>query len=67
MRGTAYGTYNAIIGLLAFPSSLIAGILWQKFSPSAPFYFGGVLALLASLLMALWMPKSAGEDASQPG
>jgi MFS family permease len=67
MRGTAYGTYNAIIGLLAFPSSLIAGILWQKFSPSAPFYFGGALALLASLLMAFWMPKSSSAGASQPG
>ncbi|MHB8933878.1 MAG: MFS transporter, partial [Bellilinea sp.] len=29
LRGTAYGTYHAVIGLLAFPSSLIAGILWQ--------------------------------------
>lgn len=65
LRGTAYGTYNAIIGLLAFPSSLIAGILWQGaggwtgFGPSAPFLFGGSLALIASLLMAFWMPKTA--------
>jgi MFS family permease len=29
MRGTAYGTYNAVIGLLAFPASFIAGLLWQ--------------------------------------
>src|SRR5450759_4629314 len=29
LRGTAYGTYNAIIGLLAFPASVIAGLLWQ--------------------------------------
>ena len=64
MRGTAYGTYNAIIGLLAFPSSLIAGILWQGvgswsgFGPSAPFYFGAVLAMLSALLMVVWMPKT---------
>lgn len=64
LRGTAYGTYNAIIGLLAFPSSFIAGILWQGiggwggFGPSAPFFFGGSLALIASLLMLLWMPKT---------
>lgn len=63
MRGTAYGTYHAVIGLLAFPSSLIAGILWQGvgawagFGPSAPFLFGGSLALIAALLMAFWMPK----------
>ncbi len=64
LRGTAYGTYNAVIGLLAFPSSFIAGILWQGigswngFGPSAPFLFGGTLALLAALLMVFWMPKS---------
>jgi len=28
-RGTAYGLYNAAIGLMAFPASLIAGLLWQ--------------------------------------
>jgi len=64
LRGTAYGTYHAVIGLLAFPSSLIAGILWQGvggwagFGPAAPFLFGGALALFAALLMALWMPKT---------
>ncbi len=61
LRSTAYGTYNAIIGFLA---SFIAGLLWQGiggwpgFGPSAPFLFGGSLALIAALLMALWMPKT---------
>lgn len=70
LRGTAYGTYNAVIGLLAFPSSLIAGILWEGvgawggFGPSAPFLFGGSLALLASLLMAFWMPKTSARGAA---
>lgn len=63
LRGTAYGTYNAIIGFLAFPASFIAGLLWQGagawdgFGPSAPFLFGGTLALMAAFLMAVWMPK----------
>jgi MFS family permease len=62
-RGTAYGTYNATIGILAFPASLIAGLLWQGaggwsgFGPSAPFLFGGTLALIAALLMAVWLPR----------
>jgi MFS family permease len=65
MRGTAFGTYHAVIGLLAFPASLIAGILWEGawgwdgFGPSAPFLFGGLLALAAALLMIFWMPKTA--------
>lgn len=57
LRGTAYGTYNAIIGLLAFPASFIAGLLWQGFGPSAPFLFGGTLSLLAAFLMMFWLPS----------
>jgi MFS family permease len=55
-RGTAYGLYNAGVGLTAFPASLIAGLLWQGafgwsgFGPAAPFYFGAVMALLAGVL-----------------
>jgi MFS family permease len=62
VRGTAYGTYNAVLGILDFPASLIAGILWQGigswagFGPSAPFIWGGVLALIAAGMMALWRP-----------
>lgn len=57
-RGTAYGTYNAVLGILDFPASLIAGILWQGvgpwqgFGPSAPFLFGAAMAFLAAALMA---------------
>jgi MFS family permease len=67
MRGTAYGTYNAILGIIDFPASLIAGLLWQGvggwegFGPSAPFLFGGALAFLAALLMYLWQPKAQME------
>lgn len=63
LRGTAYGTYNAVVGLMAFPASVIAGVLWQGvgawngFGPGAPFVFGGVMALIAAGLMAVWLPK----------
>lgn len=64
VRGTAYGTYNAVIGILAFPSSVIAGVLWQGafgwkgLGAPAPFIFGGVLALIAALWLAAWNPKT---------
>ena len=63
LHGTAYGTYNAVLGILDLPASLIAGVLWQGigwwggFGASAPFLFGGGLALLAALLMSFWNPK----------
>ncbi len=56
-RGRAYGLFNAAIGLTALPASLIAGLLWQGagawtgFGPSAPFIFGAIMALAASLLL----------------
>ncbi len=61
-RGTAYGLYNAAIGLAALPASVIAGVLWQGvgswagFGASAPFYFGAALALLAGFLFWRLVP-----------
>ncbi len=54
-RGTAYGYFNAAIGLAALPASLIAGVLWQFINPDAPFIFGAVLALLAGFLLITWV------------
>ena len=53
-RGTAYGLYHGVVGLTLLPASLIAGWLWQAYSPAAPFFFGAALAFLAMLgMMAL--------------
>lgn len=66
LRGTAYGTYNGILGILDLPASVIAGVLWQGlgswqgFGAAAPFYFGAGTALLAALLMVIWQ-KSLGK------
>jgi MFS family permease len=57
-RGTAYGLFNAAIGLTVLPASVVAGLLWQGlgtwtgFGPSAPFFFGALMALLAGLLFS---------------
>ena len=50
-RGTAYGLYNGVVGLMALPASLIAGVLWDRIAPAAAFYFGAGLALLAMVGM----------------
>ncbi len=62
-RGTAYGYYNATIGLMALPASVLAGILWQGigdwhgFGASAPFIAGAILAALAVGLLYLWQRR----------
>jgi hypothetical protein len=30
------------------PASLLAGLLWKFLGASAPFYFGGIMGILAS-------------------
>jgi MFS family permease len=66
-RGTAYGIFNAAVGIMAFPASLIAGILWQGvfgwqgLGAAAPFFFGSAMALVAVALTVFWLPKLAKE------
>lgn len=56
-RGTAYGVYNAAVGLMALPASVLAGLLWQGvggwdgFGPGAPFLCGAFLALTATAIL----------------
>jgi len=57
-RGAAYGLFNAAMGLAALPASLLAGLLWHRISPAAPFYLGGSLALIA-LIGLHFVPKNS--------
>jgi MFS family permease len=64
LRGTAYGAWHAVLGLIDLPASLVAGILWQGIGAwpglgaSAPFLFGAATSLLAALLLAAWRPAA---------
>jgi MFS family permease len=49
LRGTLIGLHATLVGIGLLPASLIAGGLWQLFGASAPFYFGGILGVLASI------------------
>nr|WP_319490068.1 MFS transporter [uncultured Caproiciproducens sp.] len=51
-RGTAYGLFNASLGLMSLPANLIAGYLWDRVAPSATFYFGAICALAAFVLIS---------------
>lgn len=48
-QGTAFGIYNMVVGLTLFLASVLAGYLWQYFSPAATFYFGALMSFLAFL------------------
>ncbi|NIQ37597.1 MAG: MFS transporter [Proteobacteria bacterium] len=51
VRGTAYGVFHTATGTMAFPASLVMGILWHKFGAPWAFVFGAVLALISALLL----------------
>ncbi|MGI8419238.1 MAG: MFS transporter [Candidatus Levyibacteriota bacterium] len=53
-RGRAYGVYNAVIGLVTLPASIIAGFLWDTVNPAAPFFFGAIIAAVAALLLVVF-------------
>ena len=54
LKGTGFGIYHAVLGITLLPASLIAGLLYDKVNSNAPFYFGSVMALIASILMIIF-------------
>jgi MFS family permease len=50
-RGTAFGIYNAALGIGGLAASVLFGAIWTRVSPSAAFFTGASLALAASLLL----------------
>jgi MFS family permease len=58
LRGTAYGLFNATIGVAALPASVIAGLLWDRYGAPAPFGFGAALAIVAAAAMLVTAPPN---------
>lgn len=54
MKGTGYGLYHSVLGITLLPASLIAGILYDKVNSNAPFYFGSLMALIATVMMIIF-------------
>ncbi len=64
LKGTGFGLYHAVLGITLLPASIIAGLLYDKVNSSAPFYFGSVMALLATILMIIFQRRYTGEKVS---
>ena len=54
LKGTGFGLYHAVLGISLLPASLIAGLLYDKVNSNAPFYFGSLMALIATILMIIF-------------
>jgi MFS family permease len=62
LRGSAFGIFNMLRGLVLLAASVIAGFLWDQLGPQATFGFGGVLAVLT--IVALWLSRPYWHQAS---
>jgi len=54
-KGTGLGIYNMLLGVTLLPASLIGGLLYDKVSSGAPFYFGAVTSFIAAVLMLVFI------------
>ena len=51
LRGTAFGVFNLMRGLLLLLASVIAGVMWDHSGPAATFITAAVLAAFSMLLL----------------
>jgi len=58
-RATAFGLYSALVGVMALLASVIAGMLWDRVGPAAPFLYGSAAAILAAALLWFLLPARA--------
>ena len=59
-KATAFGVYHSVVGFMTLPASVIAGLLWDRVSPAAPFWVGAGMAVLAGVLLLLLVPETPG-------
>lgn len=54
-RGTAFGWYHMVLGFAAIPAGLLFGSVWHYFDAAAAFTMAAGLAVLAALLLYVWV------------
>ncbi|MEY3751190.1 MAG: hypothetical protein RLZZ186_1609 [Cyanobacteriota bacterium] len=65
-RGTAFGWFNLITGLMVLPASAVFGWLYEAFSPQVAFSGGGICALAAALWLSR-LPLAMDPGLGDPG
>jgi MFS family permease len=53
-RASAMGYFQGTLGFLLFGASALAGLLWDKVSPSAPFIAGAACAFVSMCSLLVW-------------
>lgn len=56
LRASGVGGYNTAVGLLGLVANLVAGLLWDRVSHAAVFYYGAVFALVGIIALLILIP-----------
>jgi MFS family permease len=59
LRGTAFGLFNVVTGIVLFLASALAGVLWETVSHGATFLAGAGFAAAAAVALPLLRPRGA--------
>ncbi|OJU12180.1 MAG: MFS transporter [Caulobacterales bacterium 68-7] len=60
LRGSAFGLFSLISGLIALVGNVAAGLLWDSYGPQATFAVGAALSVLCAGGVAGWMARRRG-------
>jgi len=64
LRGTAFGVFNFVSGIVLLAASLIAGYLWEDYGPAWTFYAGALITTIG--LVGLTMLPRQSPQKSAP-
>jgi len=57
-KGTVLGIYGMLQGIGLLLSSIIAGVMWDRINSNAPFWLGGILAIVSAIIIAIILGKN---------
>ena len=57
LRASGVGWYSATVGLLQLVASIVAGLLWDRISHAAVFYYGATFALVGIVGLLALVPR----------
>ena len=64
-KGAMLGLHGTLVGVALLPASVIAGFLWNRVSPAAPFLFGALLSALSAVAIRIILRSSPRPGASR--
>lgn len=63
LRGSAFGLFALIAGVIALLGNLAAGALWDSMGPQATFTAGAIVSLVCAGIVVLWTLKGRAKTA----